>query len=422
MAERRYRVLAIGTHPVQYQSPIYRRLAKRSDLDLHVAYCSLRSAEAAIDPDFGTSIQWDIPLLDGYQWTHEQNRGSGKESFWGLRNPSLWKLIRNGDFDAVLCYVGYVRATFWIAWLAAKFSKTAFLFGTDATSLAPRDGKRWKFFAKKLYWPFLFRLADQVIALSTAGVQFMRSLGIPPNRITLTPFVVDNDWWKEKSVAVDRRAVRELWKVLENETVILFCAKLQQWKRPLDLLRAFTKANIPHTVLVFAGAGAQKEELEAEAKSLGVANRVRFTGFLNQTELPAAYTAADLFVLPSEYDPCPVVICEAMICGCPVIISDEIRGRFDLVQPGVTGDIFKCRDVDALASALKNILSDHERLKQFSENARQRMESWSPVENIEGTMLAVRTAVSRKPRPAQYASQAAGYKKENSVVHAEEQK
>ena len=75
--------------------------------------------EAAIDPDFATSVEWDVPLLQGYSWAAIPNKGSGQESFWGLNNTGLSKLICDGKFDAVLCLVGYVRASFWVARRAA---------------------------------------------------------------------------------------------------------------------------------------------------------------------------------------------------------------------------------------------------------------------------------------------------------------
>jgi hypothetical protein len=165
MPKRRFRVLALGTHPVQYQVPILRRMAARADLDLQVAYCTLRGAEAAHDPEFGATVKWDVPLLDGYSWVHVPNRGSGGENFFGLSNPGLWKLIRDGHFDALLCYASYTRATFWIAYFAAKLSGTAFLFGTDTVTLAPLDGRMWKRHVKRLAWPLLFRLADRVMGL-----------------------------------------------------------------------------------------------------------------------------------------------------------------------------------------------------------------------------------------------------------------
>jgi len=144
MGERRLRVLAIASHAVQYASPQFRLLARHEQIDFHVAYCSLRGAEAGHDREFGTTVQWDVPLLDGYEWTHVSNKGSGLESFFGLFNPGLWKLIRGGKYDAILCYTGYRCASFWIAYVAAKIAGTRFLFGTDATTLAARDERGWK--------------------------------------------------------------------------------------------------------------------------------------------------------------------------------------------------------------------------------------------------------------------------------------
>jgi hypothetical protein len=178
MPDRRYRVLVVASHPVQYMAPVLRRMAVHPALDLQVVYCTLRGAEAGHDPEFGASIQWDIPLLDGYTWSQPRNRGSGAESFFGLFNPGVWKHIRRGNFDAVLAFTGYLRATFWITLLAAKFSKTAFLFGTDTATLAPRDGRPGKAVSKKILWPRLFRLADQAIVPSSGSRNVILSLGI----------------------------------------------------------------------------------------------------------------------------------------------------------------------------------------------------------------------------------------------------
>jgi hypothetical protein len=96
-------------------------MAQHRKLDLLVAYCSLREAEAGLDPEFATTVKWDVPLLDGYRWVEVPNKGSGDESFFGFYNPGLWDLIRDGHFDAVLCFTGYLRASFWIAWVRATF-------------------------------------------------------------------------------------------------------------------------------------------------------------------------------------------------------------------------------------------------------------------------------------------------------------
>ena len=81
MPERRYRILVVPTHPVQYASANFREMARHPRLDVQLAYCSLSGAEPAHDPEFGTVVQWDIPLLDGYPWIEVPNRGNGGESF-----------------------------------------------------------------------------------------------------------------------------------------------------------------------------------------------------------------------------------------------------------------------------------------------------------------------------------------------------
>ena len=398
MPDRRYRVLAVATHPVQYMSPIFRRMAKHPSLDLQVAYCSLRGAEAGHDPEFGANIQWDVPLLDGYSWTHVPNRGSGAESFFGLFNPRMGKLIRSGKYDAVLCFIGYVRATFWMALLAAKLSKSAFLFGTDTTTLAPRDGRAWKTAFKKIFWPRLFRLADQVLVPSSGSRDVMLSLGIPGDRVTLTPYCVDNDWWMQQASQVHRSAVRDAWGAGPGTTVVLFCAKLQPWKRPADLLRAFAKANIPDALLLFAGEGPLHSQLESEAASLGVASRVRFLGFVNQSQLPAVYASADLMVLPSEYEPFAVVVNEAMCCGCPVVASDRVGAARDLVAPVAPQFVFPCRDVDTLAKILTDVAADRARLQSVARAALAHIQTWSPERNIAATVEAIRIGVTHAGR------------------------
>jgi glycosyltransferase involved in cell wall biosynthesis len=379
-------------------APIFRRMAAHPGFDLHVAYCSLRGAEAGHDPEFGATVQWDVPLLEGYSWSHVPNRGSGKESFFGLRNPGLSKLIREGKYDAVLCFVGYVRATFWIACRAAKSSNTAFLFGTDTNTLAPRDGRKWKSTVKKIFWPRLFRLADQVIVPSSGARDLILSLGLAPERVTLTPYSVDNDWWMKQSAAVDRSAVRASWGVSASDAVILFCAKLQPWKRPGDLLRAFAEAKLSNALLVIAGDGPLRSELESQAEDLGIEKRVRFLGFENQSQLPAVYTSADLMVLPSEYEPFAVVVNEAMCCGCPVAASDHVGSARDLIAPIRKEFVYRCGDVDALAGLMKDALVDRPRLISLGRAAVAHIRTWSPERNIAATLEAIEIAVARKGR------------------------
>ncbi len=395
MSERPYRVLFVLTHPVQYMSPLLRMMSKHPKLDILAAYCSLQGAQPEMDPDFGREVAWDIPLLDGYPWVQVPNRSlrPGLGRFFGLLNLGLWKKVRAGNFDAVVILTGYRYAAFWIAALAAKSKGLPILFGTDAHHIAPRDGRDWKMKFKKLFWPRLYGFADVVIVPSTGGVNLMHSLGVPSGRVVLTPYSVDNQWWTEQSADVNPSAVRAEWQIPEDASVVLFCAKLQPWKRPHDLLRAFAKANVKGAYLVFAGDGPLRASLETEARTLGIAERARFLGFVNQSGLPRVYTASDLFVLPSEYEPFGVVVNEAMLSGCAVIVSDQVGARFDLVRNGETGYVFPMGNIDALAALLADLLPAREKLQQMGSLARQRMADWSPKQNIEGVIHAIDVAL-----------------------------
>ncbi len=409
MSQRRLRVLVVSSHPVQYASPIFRLMAHDPRIESHVAYCTLQGAETQTDPDFGIEVKWDIPLLDGYPWVVMRNcsRRPRVTSFFGLLNLEIWSLIRRGDFDAVILFTGYTCATFWIAMAALKMSGIPVLFATDAHDLASRDGKAWKPRIKRRLWPHLFRLADVMMVPSSGGVELLRALRMPEDRIVLTPYSVNNEWWIQRSDQIDRAAARARWNVPENATIILFCAKLQPWKRPLDLLRAFARVAGRNEYLIFAGEGSLRPTLESEARSLGIEGNVRFLGFVNQSGLPEVYTAADIFVLPSEYEPFGVVVNESMLCRCSVIVSDRVGARFDLVREG-TGFVFPVGDVGALATLLGDALQSPERLKRAGEAARERMRDWSPEVCVQKTVEAIEKAVQHRKRPKHKATIATG--------------
>jgi glycosyltransferase involved in cell wall biosynthesis len=405
MPERRYRALVIASHPVPYAIPVFRGLARHPQLDFHVAYCSLLGAQPGHDSEFGAVVQWDIPLLDGYSWSHVPNKGNGSGSFFGMRNPGLWRLIRDGNFDVVSVHLSYTQSSFWIAYAASRSLRSAFLFGCDQGSLEPRDGRRWKRAVKRIAWPILFGLADQVCVSSSSARDLVRSLKIEEGRISLTPLVVDNDWWIARAREVDRRAVRRSWNVPETGAVILFCAKLQEWKRPMDLLQAFAQANISDSTLVFAGDGPLRKQLEAASDSLGLTERVRFLGFVNQSQLPSVYASSDLMVLPSEYEPFAVVVNEAMCCGCPVAASDHVGAARDLVTPVRAEFVFAPGDVAALAALLRNAFSDRRALASLRRSAEAHMRSWSPERNVAATFESFEAAALHRARFADRAPQ-----------------
>jgi len=224
----------------------------------------------------------------------------------------------------------------------------------------------------------------------------VKSLGVPEDRIQLCGNVVDNAWWSERSVAVDRAAVRSAWNVPAEAPVVLYCAHMQPWKRPGDLLEAFSRAHISGSYLIFAGEGPLRGELELRARELGIAECVRLLGFVNQTGLPAVYSSSDILVLPSGYEPFGLVVNEAMLCGCPAVVSDAVGAKFDLVRDGETGYVFPSGDVHALANILRKLLEDRPQIQRMGAAAKERMKTWTPEMNVGGFVRAVQIATANR--------------------------
>jgi glycosyltransferase involved in cell wall biosynthesis len=387
----RKRLLIVAPHVVQYSSPLFREMAHHPELDLLVAYCSMRGAEAEVDPGFGVKVSWDTPLLEGYPWTQVPNHTwcLGCDHFFGLFNPGLWALIRDGHFDALLI-CGYYFASAWIAVCAAKWFGVPFIFVSDSHGLRSWKARsEWKIRFKKWLLRWIFSLPQAVVVSSTGGVEYLKSLGYPASRISLAPTSVNNAWWIEQAAKADRNVVRSAWKIPADASAALFCAKLQPWKAPADLLEAFAAANVANSYLVFAGDGPERDSLERRAAELDVTSRVRFLGFVNQSQLPSAYCAADVFVLPSLFEPFGLVVNEAMLCGLPVVVSDRVGAKFDLVRPGENGYVYPAGNIEALARVLREVLPNPEQRARLGAAARQRMETWSPREYTEGMVRAV---------------------------------
>jgi glycosyltransferase involved in cell wall biosynthesis len=300
-------------------------------------------------------------------------------------NPGLWSIIRRNRFDLVISYIGYRSVSAWIAIVSAKLQRVPLVLTIDAHEPRSIDGRGWKVPLKQRLLPIIFGLADGVFVSSTRTRAYMESLGVR-TPLFLTPNVVDTSFFRERGRAADPGARRRTWGVPQKAFVALFVGKLAPWKRPADLLDAIAAS--PNTWAVFAGNGRLREQLEARAVRLGISQRVRFLGFVQQTEMPEVYAAVDTLVLPSEYETFGMVVNEAFAVGRPAVVSSACGSAGDLVIDGQTGFIFDPGDVDGLAAALDRLDRDRELLARLGSAARERIDTWGPEQNRDAMVRA----------------------------------
>lgn len=161
-----------------------------------------------------------------------------------------------------------------------------------------------------------------------------------------------------------------------NKRVFLFVGRLAPEKHVDLLLDAYAplKKDEPDISLVIVGDGPETEMLKKKTTDLHLAD-VHFMGYVLFPEIVRYYKAADVFVLPSVYEPWGLVVNEAMIMGLPVIVSDKVGCRTDLVVEGKNGFVFSNCNANDLAKKMKLFLDKD--IYQFSERSRKRASEWS---------------------------------------------
>ncbi len=157
---------------------------------------------------------------------------------------------------------------------------------------------------------------------------------------------------------------------LKNKKLIGFIGRLSQEKGITYLLQA-VKTLVDNKKDVYAfivGDGEFKENLEKEAYSLGLSDRVIFAG--NRQDTPLVYSALDVFVLPSLKEAFPMVILEAMACGVP-IVATRVGDIPLIIGNNISGLLVEPRDVDGLYTAISELLFNNDRAVQIAKSAQE---------------------------------------------------
>src|SRR5204863_1394550 len=127
--------------------------------------------------------------------------------------------------------------------------------------------------------------------------------------------------------------------------------------------------------IVFMGDGVLREPLERYAHEHGLGG-AHFTGFVNQAAIPKHYATADVFVLPSTYEPRGAVINEAMACGLPVIVTDRCGSIGDIVLDGDNAFVYPAGDANALAGFMDRLADDDALRARMARRSREIIDTW----------------------------------------------
>lgn len=266
-------------------------------------------------------------------------------------NPSLnlASVLRDGLFMLVLRILGRRSVVvFWHGW---------------EDGLARRIGSNWLL---RGLFKMAFGYAGHTVVLASRFRNELVSMGFPPERVSVESTMFDGSLFK----GVTRRA--------HDGITLLFLSRMVPAKGAFELVEAFAQAKkkYPTARLIMAGDGPARMALEARVMELGVSD-VTFPGYLRGTDTAQALLDADVFVLPSYTEGCPVTLLEAMAAGLPCI-TNSVGGIPDIFQDGANGVLLDGVSVDTVTHALERLLGDPAQLSRIA--GHNRKESWEKYE------------------------------------------
>ena len=384
------RVAHLVSHPIHYQAPLYRELAARSEIDLTVYFYSDASVRGYRDREFGHEVQWDTPLLDGYRSRFLPSAArTGIQSRYGQR-PN-WDVLGEALSDGyeALWIHGYAHANAWLATAGATLKHTQVLLREEQTLL---HGRPW--YVDALKDTALRALFSRAYGLyiGEQNRRYFRRYGLPESRLFPARYCVDNEYFRRRAEELRPRRdeLRARFGIEEDMPVVLYVAKLIPKKAPLVLLEAFRRVRERHRcALLFVGEGELRPAVEAAA-----GQDVHLAGFLNQSELPEAYVAADVFCLPSVlHETWGLVVNEALNFGLPVVVSDKVGCAADLVRPGWNGFVVPAGESQPLAEVLEELVTDADLRAAFGARGAELVREYSVAACADGIVEACRAAV-----------------------------
>lgn len=386
------------SHPIQHFSPLWKEIAAREGVQLKVFYFSRHGTVATFDPGFGLGFKWDVDLLEGYeseflprQWPTKDVLNSGPS---GL-NRGFSKILKEG-WD--VAYVeGYAHMNNWRVAQLCRRNQVKLLYHSDSNFIAEKRKPLWKRMVKKIVVGRFFSQVSVYLALGDNNRDYLQHYGAPVDRIRFCAIPVDVERFRKAVAAAGENGKAELRKKLNlspEDCVVGFCGKLISRKRPQDLMAALQHPCLQGRRIVglFIGNGELETELRQHAGS-----NVRFTGFVNQNQMPVYLSLCDMVAMPSEFDPHPIAVTEAQCLKIPVLLSDQCGcyGPNDVFRDGESGILYPCGDVEKLAQGIAKLAMDNDLRLKMAHRANELAELHSArstaVNFIEAAQFAMHT-------------------------------
>lgn len=196
------------------------------------------------------------------------------------------------------------------------------------------------------------RLRAVICNSELVRADIVRHYGVPDHKLHVIYNGVDLDRFRPRLADEHRQGVRKQFSVPENMPFFIYVGSGFERKGVGNLLRAFVRMGTKESRLMIVGRDKNAKDYQVLANKLGIEDRVIFTGGVD--DVRPLYAAADVFVMPTLYEPLSNAVLEALACGLPCVVSNQ-SGAAELVCPGVNGDVCDAFDIEGISHAMEQI-------------------------------------------------------------------
>lgn len=368
------------THPIQYRAPLFKLLHEKTGR-VQVFYFNeafnphrwwFQEKGKHSKENFGLNLQ------EGYP---QKVLNTDKLSLFG-RFSLFRKLLKPEKPEAVLIY-GYYQPEHWLLRFWCAHYHIPILFVGETFDWR---GSFLRKVVKRLLVSYFFKGVSGFISVGEKTASYYRSWNVDAKKITQARYCTDTAFFvcdKQKSQAL-RSETRQNLGIPESAFVILFVGRLFNRKRPEDFLKIHEVLAKKHSVYALVvGQGELKESLQKKYPDA----KVNWLGFKTQKELKGYYHAADLIVVPSEFETWGLVVNEAFSCGLPAIATETCGVSGELLQPGINGETFSVGDISRAIEVIEGLIENPSKRGQWGERAKEKVISEYQPDQFAGSIM-----------------------------------
>lgn len=287
-------------------------------------------------------------------------------------------IASEGKFDVI-------HAHDWLVAYAAKTLKNSYDTPIVSTIHATESGRNsgihdeTQRYINDTEWMLTYESTEVIVNSNYMKRELQSLFGLPFEKINVVPNGINVNMFS----GIERDYDFRRQYALDNEKIILFMGRLVYEKGVQHLISAMPKilAGYHDAKLVIAGKGGMIDELKAQVNSMGISNKVYFTGYMDSKQVCKIYKCADVSVFPSTYEPFGIVALEAMLSGTPVVVSD-IGGLNEIVTHGENGMKSYAGNQNSIADSILELLYNPQLAQEVVKKAKNMVKNeynWAKI-------------------------------------------